>query len=168
MSKWRGVIGLTVTVLGMAFMSLKGVNASEPETTSVLKVSSGPNDAVGQTFSINDLRALDIQDIETTTIWTEGKHVFSGVSLYGLLKHVGAKGDDFQAIALNDYAVTIPMEDAHQGGPIVAFEIDGQLIPRREKGPLWIVYPFDASQKYQTEVIYSRSIWQLNRLIINE
>jgi hypothetical protein len=34
----------------------------------------------------------------------------------------------------------------------------------REKGPLWIIYPFDSSPEYQTELIYSRSIWQLNRI----
>jgi hypothetical protein len=34
----------------------------------------------------------------------------------------------------------------------------------REKGPLWIIYPFDSSPEYQTELTYSRSIWQLNRI----
>ena len=34
----------------------------------------------------------------------------------------------------------------------------------RDKGPFWIIYPFDSNPDYQSEVIYSRSIWQLNRL----
>jgi hypothetical protein len=58
------------------------------------------------------------------------------------------------------------MSDAIVGGAIVAFEMDGKPMPRRAKGPLWIVYPFDSSAKFRTESIYARSIWQLNRLHI--
>ncbi len=36
----------------------------------------------------------------------------------------------------------------------------------REKGPLWIVYPYSSSPEFQNEVIYSRSIWQLNRITV--
>jgi hypothetical protein len=36
----------------------------------------------------------------------------------------------------------------------------------RDKGPLWLVYPYDSAAKYQSEVVFSRSIWQLNRLEI--
>jgi len=36
----------------------------------------------------------------------------------------------------------------------------------REKGPLWVIYPYDSDAKFRTEVIYSRSIWQLDRLAI--
>ena len=38
----------------------------------------------------------------------------------------------------------------------------------REKGPLWVIYPFDSDPEYQTEVIYSRSIWQLDRIVVEE
>ena len=34
----------------------------------------------------------------------------------------------------------------------------------RDKGPLWIVYPFDSNPSYSTEVTYARSIWQLDRI----
>ena len=63
-----------------------------------------------------------------------------------------------------DYAVTIPTSDAVEGGPIIAYEMDGKPMSRRDKGPLWVIYPFDDSAKYRTETIYSRSIWQLNRI----
>lgn len=119
-------------------------------------------------LSIQDLRDIAVQDIVTSTIWTEGVHEFSGVPLYALLQHLDVTGSTIQAVALNDYAVSIPLSDARTGGPIVAFAIDGQPIPRREKGPLWIIYPFDQSSEYRTETVYSRSIWQLNRLNIIE
>jgi hypothetical protein len=34
----------------------------------------------------------------------------------------------------------------------------------RDKGPLWIVYPYDAKPEYRQELIYSRSIWQLDHI----
>ena len=41
---------------------------------------------------------------------------------------------------------------------------NGGRMSVRDKGPLWIVYPFDSSEEYQAELIYSRSIWQLVRI----
>ena len=70
------------------------------------------------------------------------------------------------AIAVNNYSVPIPVADAVEGGPLLAFEINGAAMSIRDKGPLWIVYPYDSKTDYQSETIYSRSIWQLNRLQI--
>jgi hypothetical protein len=34
----------------------------------------------------------------------------------------------------------------------------------RDKGPLWVVYPYDSKPDYQSELIYVRSIWQLAQM----
>jgi hypothetical protein len=86
------------------------------------------------------------------------------VELDDLLDAIGAEGETLRAIAANDYAVDIPVADAVDGGPIIAYLRNGEAMSLREKGPLWIVYPFDSSPEYQSELIYSRSIWQLNRI----
>ena len=36
----------------------------------------------------------------------------------------------------------------------------------RDKGPLWVIYPFDDDPRYRSETVYFRSIWQLNRIIV--
>jgi hypothetical protein len=46
----------------------------------------------------------------------------------------------------------------------VAYLRNGAEMSMRDKGPLWIVYPYDAKPDYQSELIYSRSIWQLDRI----
>lgn len=117
-------------------------------------------------FDLDMLRALEARDVTTTTIWTEGELQFTGVSLDVLLDHVGAEGSMIEARAINDYAVEIPVTDATPEGALLAYEIDGTPMSRREKGPLWIVYPYDASADYRSEVIYSRSIWQVDRMEI--
>lgn len=127
----------------------------------------GPND--GQNiwaFDRKALKALPSQSIETTTIWTEDMQSFEGVSLDVLLNHVQAEDGTIRAVALNDYAVTIPTSDAIEGGPIVAYSRNSRAMSVRDKGPLWIIYPYDTNEAYQSEEIYARSIWQLNRLEI--
>lgn len=115
-------------------------------------------------FTAEDLREMPKTTFATETIWTDGVQVFEGVSLDVLLDHVGAQGETIRATAANDYAITIPSGDAVSGGPIVAYLRNGQAMSLRDKGPLWIVYPFDDNETYKSEEYYSRSIWQLNRI----
>lgn len=116
------------------------------------------------TFDLAALQALPAARFDTTTIWTNGTQSFEGVPLVTLLEHVGATGSNLRAVALNDYAVSIPMADAIQGGPIIAYANNGQVMSIRDKGPLWIIYPFDDNETYKSEEYYSRSIWQLDRI----
>lgn len=117
-------------------------------------------------FSAEDIRTLPTTSFETSTIWTEEPVTFTGVELDILLDAAGVESGVLRAAAINDYSVEIPVTDAVAGGPIVAYALDGEPMSVREKGPLWIVYPYDSSVEYQTEVIYSRSIWQLNRIAV--
>lgn len=119
-------------------------------------------------FDIDMLKALPVSGFDTTTTWTEGMHRFDGVPLKALLDAVGGEGTKITATALNDYAVEIPMDAITDDAPIVAYHIDGETFSRRDKGPLWIVFPYDSSPEYQTELVYGWSIWQLSKLTIAE
>lgn len=110
------------------------------------------------------LREMGLIEIRTHTIWTDGELVFEGVPLDRLLSALKADGRSVLATALNDYAIEIPVEDAVEGGPILAIRMNGIDLSPRDKGPIWVVYPYDANPDYQRDVIYSRSIWQLTRL----
>jgi hypothetical protein len=70
------------------------------------------------------------------------------------------------AEALNGYAVEIPVADLDDKAPIVAYFINGESFSRRDKGPLWVVFPYDSDEKYKSEVNYAYSIWQLQRLTV--
>ncbi len=112
------------------------------------------------------LAALPATEFTTTTIWTDGPQKFVGVELVTLLAEIGANGQTLKAVAVNDYAIDIPITDAVEGGPIVAYLLNGREMSVRDKGPLWIVYPYDQNPKFKTEVVYARSIWQLNQIIV--
>lgn len=112
-------------------------------------------------FDLEMLRALGEVTFDTTTPWTDGVQSFTGVSLEVLMQAVGVSEGTLTATAINDYAVEIPVSDAVTDGPMIAYLQNGDPMSVREKGPLWVVYPFDANEDYQSEVVYSRSIWQL-------
>ena len=88
---------------------------------------------------------------------------FTGCRMKDIVDYLGLTGGTIKALALNDYAVEIPVSDAVSDGPILAYAMDGATMSVRDKGPLWIVYPFDDKPEYRSEVIYTRAIWQLER-----
>lgn len=109
---------------------------------------------------------LPATTFETSTIWTDGVHTFTGVALADLAAELGVESGQFLATAINDYTVEIPFSDAVEGGPIIAYLMDGEEMSVRDKGPLWVIYHYDSDADFRSEVIYSRSIWQLDRLEI--
>ncbi|KAG1655712.1 Sensor histidine kinase AruS [Nymphon striatum] len=99
------------------------------------------------------LMELPATTFETSTIWTEGVHVFTGVSLADLVAELGVESGQFLATAINDYTVEIPYEDAVEGGPIIAYLMDGEEMSLRDKGPLWVIYPYDSDADYRSESV---------------
>jgi hypothetical protein len=156
-------LSLTMAVLTATFASALEP-AGENVVLQVTGAISSTNADGAANFDIEMLEALGATTFETSTIWTDGVQTFTGVELEKLLKAVVADGCVLKASAANDYAVEIPVADAVEGGPIVAFLRNGEPMSLRNKGPLWIVYPYDNSPDYQSETIYSRSIWQLDRI----
>ena len=115
-------------------------------------------------YDIDALETLGSVTIETSTIWTDGPQTFTGVPLASLVAELALEDGVLLASAINDYTVEIPISDAVGGGPIVAYLNNSELMSVRDKGPLWIIYPYDSNPAYQSELIYSRSIWQLDRI----
>lgn len=115
-------------------------------------------------FTLADLDAMDQIAFTTSTIWTDEDTTFSGVSLKALLSGLGIEDGTLELVALNDYAVSMPIEELEDSAPIVASRRNGDTMSVRDKGPFWVVYPYDSDPKYRTETHFSRSVWQLNRL----
>ncbi len=117
-------------------------------------------------FDRAGLEALGTVAIETKTPWHTGTVRFEGVPLAKLMQHVQAKGKQVVAMALNDYTTEIPVEDFSKYNVILALKRDGEYMPVRDKGPLFIVYPYDTDPELRSQKYYSRSAWQVARLIV--
>lgn len=143
----------------------QGVSAPQPPVFVTGKIKAGDG-ARGFPLTVALLEKLPQTSFTTNSPWTKTAQTYTGVLLRDVLAHLGATGTQLQAKALNDYAVTVPLEDAQQFDVIVAYKIDGQLVPVRDRGPLLIMYPFDAKVELQNRRFYERAIWQLKTLDI--
>jgi hypothetical protein len=119
-------------------------------------------------FDRQTLEALPQQKISTKTPWTDGISEFSGPLLRDVLANSTSKGTLLRCTALNDYSIEIPSEDAALFDVILAMNKDGKTMSTREKGPLWIIYPWSANTALWKETYFSRSIWQLREIEIRK
>jgi hypothetical protein len=117
-------------------------------------------------FDLTLLKSLPARALVTETPWTKGKHSFTGVPLEALMAAVGAQGKTVTAFALNDYSVDLPIEDGAQHGALVVYLFDGQPMLPSDRGPVWIVYPFDDRPETQSETYYQRAVWNLYSMTV--
>lgn len=117
-------------------------------------------------FDMGALQRLPQRDIVTATPWYDRPRKFTGPLLRDVLAAAGTKGTQLKAIALNDYAVEIPVADAMTYDVIIARLLDNQPMPRREKGPLFIIYPFDEQTGLRKQLYFTRCAWQLRHLVV--
>jgi hypothetical protein len=82
------------------------------------------------------------------------------------MKHVGASGETAAVLALNNYRTEVPLSDFTAYSVILATKKDGAYMPVSDKGPFFIVYPFDSFQELKSELYYSRSAWQVRSITI--
>lgn len=98
--------------------------------------------------------------------WSRKDHVYEGVSLRRLLESAKAEGRPIRLKALNDYQAKIPWDDLERYDPILAWYEDGQPIPVRAKGPLLVIYPFNAHPELRRAEYTDRSVWHVSEIIV--
>ncbi len=156
-------LGLMALLPGVAFAA----PLPEPAGRVILDISGAiaatNRDAAAQ-FDLAMLDALPQRETVTATPWYDGPQTFSGPLLSDLLAAVGATGSALRVVAINDYAVEIPMSDIKDFPVILASRRAGDLMPVRDKGPLFVVFPFDEVPSLVTEMYFSRSAWQVRRI----
>lgn len=125
------------------------------------------NDANGASFDRAMLEAMPQHSFTTMTRWYADAQTFEGVLMAELMQTVGCYGTTMLAVALNDYSSEIPVEDFAHFGVIMALKHNGQYMPVRDKGPLFIIYPFDSNPELRSQKYSSRCAWQLRRLVVS-
>ena len=162
---------LAAVALSVVAPATSAADLDEPTGDVILTVTgeiAATNRDDAAVLDLDMLTAMDAVTYETETIWTDGVQTFTGVLLSDLMDRLGVEGSSLSATAINDYAVEIPATDWVESGPIIAYHQNGAPMSVRDKGPLWIIYPYDDHDNYQSEVTYSRSIWQLDRIEVLE
>lgn len=161
------VVALCVMLIDMS--AARAHSLPVPEGDVILTVSGDITHTNGDDVARFDramLRDLPQGVIETHTPWTEGVSRFEGPRLDAIADAVGAQGDSLHVVALNDFAADVPLPEARDYGVILAMRRDGEAMPIREYGPLFVVYPFDEHPELQTEAVRFRSVWQVSRIVV--
>ncbi len=115
-------------------------------------------------FDLPMLDALAARETVIETPWYEGVKNFEGPLISALMDAVGARGDTLRVAALNDYSAEIPRGDIEDYPVILATRIDGKIISVRDKGPAFVIYPFDDFPSLYNEMIFGRSVWQVSSI----
>lgn len=117
-------------------------------------------------LDIASLEKLGMVSFQTASPWYNGRTTFTGIPMQKLMDYVGAKGSVVTVTALNDYTTVIPLSDFKKYNVILAVKINGKYMRVRDKGPLFIVYPYDSKPELNNQVFYSRSAWQVSKMSI--
>ncbi len=161
-------IALSVLLLAGTGEVCVAASLPQPAGEVVLTVSGAitvRNDGDSAVYDMAMLEALPQAEIRTETPWTEGMTTFTGFRLADLLALLGTDSTNLRAFALNDYEAEIPVADAEEYGVIVAYRMNGKIMPASDKGPFWVIYPFSDDADLRTETFYARSPWNLERLV---
>lgn len=125
----------------------------------------GGSIAPGQerSYTRDEFEAMGLSSLTTRTPWNQEPVEFSGVRLSTFLRQIGATGRVLRVTALNDYVTTIPVEDVKYD-PILATRRNGKAMAVRDKGPIFIIYPFDEDKALNSELFFSRCAWQVKSI----
>jgi hypothetical protein len=154
--------------LGAALALSSGLRPTQAAGGPVVLVLRGrlqrPNAGAVFQFDMAALEQLPQRSFRTRTPWYANPREFTGPLLRDVLGAAGAEGSLLRISALNDYRVDVPFDDAVSRDPILARLLDGQPMPVRDKGPLFMIYPFDDRPELRSAVYYSRSVWQVKSI----
>jgi hypothetical protein len=162
----RSCLGLWLAAFGLAGAQAGTLPA--PDGKVILRVTgnvANPNGVDGAEFDLSTLEQLGVVDLTTHTPWTQGEVRFTGVPLSRVLDAVGASGTTLDAVAINDYQISIPVDDPRRYPVLLATRLAGQPLRVRDKGPIWLIYPWTDHPEIDDEEHHARSIWQLKALV---
>lgn len=154
---------LRILTAGLAWLAMTaGISVAQDIQYSV------DNGTGSNTIYADQIMALPMHQIATTTSVTEGVQHFEGVLMRDLLALMARHepGETVVVGALNDYEVEIPMADFIRFDVILAHSMNGTRLTSRDKGPWWIIYPRDDHEELQDIRYDTRWVWQLNRVEI--
>ena len=159
-------------VIALQFMLAGGAVACsipQPKGGVILTVDGMINDCtqgLEVQFDRAMIEALPKKEIKTENPWEHGAVTYQGVLLRDLLQFVKSDGKTMTISALNDYRADLSAADTQTYDVILAYKREGEDIPVRDKGPLFVVFPFSDVPDLASEARYAQSVWQVNRITV--
>ena len=133
----------------------------EADDQTVMLTLSNAQSGTEITLTEQALMAMPHASIRTENEFVDAMTSFSGPLGRDILALLGEGGSTVVLTAVNDYAVEVPVEDFMKYDVVFAMSADGERFSRRDKGPLWVIYPMSDFAELQDPVYNARLIWQL-------
>ncbi|WP_150525853.1 oxidoreductase [Roseibium sediminis] len=159
--------GLAKTVFALFVCLLMAGGGAFAQGSTILSVFRDCDGPQPHEFNRSGLSSLDQVTIETSTPWISGRTRFEGPLLLDVLDLTGGCGEELEVIALNGFRARIPVSDIHNYKPILALKENGRFMKVRNRGPLFIVFPFDDYPSINNEIYFSRSVWQVREIHVH-
>lgn len=160
---------LGLTTVGVPALAMADVPLRPPVGDVLLTVSGAITVTNGDGVARLDraqLMAWGPAQLRTTTPWTDGFVTFAGVLGVRLLTELGCTGSRLRCTALNDYSVDIPVDELRNYPVLFALSQDGNELSLRDRGPIWVVYPWSQHPTLVDRLHRQRSIWQLTSIVV--
>lgn len=158
---------LVVALASLAPIAAQALDAPKGKVVLTIHGKHLSNPNVGDTaqFDLEMLESLAGREASVDTPWIKDRTTFSGPFLRSVLKAAGATGETMKISAINDYSAEVPFEDAEMD-TILATRMNGKVMSVRDKGPMFLIYPFDQNRDLYNEKYFNRSVWQIDEIEI--
>ena len=162
-----GLIVTAALALGLASIQPASAQAAAPAAApapSPALLTFAREGAQPRVFTRDDLKAMPRHAIVTRTPWHDTRARFEGVKMSDLFRALGIESGAVIVSGLDGYAAAFPVAEAARFEVILADRKDGKPLTVREKGPLFIIYNYDAAKSRIGDQQMSRSVWQVSSM----
>ena len=147
-------------LLGLLLVSPLTAKAAAP---ALLIVSADQSQTLD--LSVDDLAAMPQVTVATKNEFSDGMVSYRGPLVRDVLEKAGiGRASSVRFTAVNDYFVDVPTDDFRNYDAILAIEANGERLSRRDKGPIWLMYPISSHPELQDPIYLRRLIWQVVRI----
>lgn len=159
----KGKTGLVNSVLAITLLAFASTAATASET--LLTLENTKTETIIE-LSEEDLLAFEQHEIKTENDFIDGMVTFSGPLARDVVSMLEGEFESVKLSAVNDYSVDVPFLDYLNYDVIFVMSQDGNKLSRRDKGPIWVVYPMSDHSELQFPIYNDRMIWQLVRVTV--
>ena len=151
------LVGLMISILAACIGSTA---FAETALTVVSKNGSGVRE-----LSLEQLQEYPQVEVLTANEFVDGERRFRGPLAREVLGLDEAAASGIVVLtAANDYQVEVSSQEFQDYDVILALSMDEKNLSRRDKGPIWVIYPMSEHEELQDPVFNSRLIWQLVKM----
>ena len=151
--------------LALALLQTIFAPATRAAAETALTLSRGAHGAETLELNLADLEAMPQVTIVTENEFTDGPVAYRGPLVRDVIDRLAlGSARTLRFIAANDYYVDIPTAEMRDYDVILAMEADGQRLSRRDKGPLWLMYPISDHEALKDPRYIHKLIWQVVRI----